>query len=397
VEYLPRIADAELRRLLATNPVVIIDGARATGKTTSAARVAASELRLPRDLALLESDPLTLLRDRPRPVLIDEWQLAGIDVLWTIKAIVDDDPTPGAFILTGSVEPESFGPTYPLTGRAARLVWRPMNVRELRGAGGDGPVLDRIDDGSLFRPGNDAEPAPLEIMMRSGFPGLRALDDPVPALLAYADSIAQRSVEERRDPVRVERVMRVLAEVEAAVVPDERIWRAADVNRETFLRYDAMLRRTHVTQPALAWETNRLKRITSSTKRYFAEPALAAAVSGTTASALHANPNRAGGYFDSFVACQLRPELDAARATLHHLRTKGGEHEIDLVVERQGHILAFEVKAGVRPTASDARHLAWLRRELGGVVAVAAVIHRGTATWQLEPDIWALPVSALWS
>ena len=107
--YLPRIVDGPLSSLIQAVPVVLVDGARASGKTTSASRLANSTLRLPQDLALLQSDPLQVLTSMKRPVLIDEWQLAGIEVLWTIKQIVDADPTPGSFILTGSVEPESYG------------------------------------------------------------------------------------------------------------------------------------------------------------------------------------------------------------------------------------------------------------------------------------------------
>ena len=395
--YLPRIADAELTRLMRTSPIVMLDGARATGKTTSAARLAQSELRLPRDLTLLRSDPATVLGGLPKPVLVDEWQLAGVEVLWTLKQLVDDDPTPGSFVLTGSVEPESFGPTYPLTGRAARLVWRPMSVREKRGAGAAPLWLERLGSGVLFHPATDADTTGVEALTRSGFPGIRALDDAAPSLLAYADSIAQRSTEERRDPVRVARVLRVLAELEAAVVPDERLWRAADINRETFLRYDAMLQRTHVIQLSPNWQTNRLKRITAVAKRYFADTALALALAGIDVDQLRLDPALAGHYFDSFIACQLRPEIDATRATLHHLRSKGGEHEVDMVIERAGKVTAFEIKAGVQPVAADARHLQWLQRELGDNLTAAAVIHRGSTTWELVPGIWAIPASSIWS
>jgi len=67
--------------------------------------------------------------------------------------------------------------------------------------------------------------------------------------------------------VALARVMRVLAEMEAQTVPDERIWRAADLNRLTLARYTALLERTHVIQPLSTWHTNRLKRLTARPKR----------------------------------------------------------------------------------------------------------------------------------
>lgn len=397
MEYLPRTADQALAVAIETSPIVVVEGARATGKTTSSARLAASELRLPRDLALLESDPIGVLRRLPRPVLVDEWQLAGIDVLWSLKEIVDADPRPGSFILTGSVEPETFGPTYPLTGRAGRVMWRPMSRRESLGHGADRPWLDRLLAGELFVPGNDSAPTAIDVLSRSGFPGAVQLSDPAPMSLAYADSIAQRALDERRDPTRVARLMRVLAELEASVTPDERIWRSAEINRETFARYDDLLHRTHVVSTAPPWRTNRLKRLTAQSKRYFADTALALAVAGISQEQLESDPGLAGPFLDSFVACQLRSEIDLLRGSLHHLRDKGGDHEVDLVIDIAGKLVAIEIKAGVNPTARDARHLEWLQRQLGETVTSALVVHRGTATWELIPDVWAVPISTMWS
>lgn len=397
MDYLPRIADAALDEALASSPIVMVAGARATGKTTSCARRATSQLRLPRDLPLLLSDPATVLRTLSPPALIDEWQLAGTDVLWALKEVVDDDPSPGAFILTGSVEPEAYGPTYPLTGRAATVTWRPMSRRERLG-NGDGPAwLEQLRDGSLFVPHNGEASANLDLLTQSGFPGSLRATNAVPQLLAYADSIAQRGGDERRDPVGIGRAMRVLAELDGQAVPMERIWRAADLNRLTLARYYALLERTHVIEPAPAWQTNRLKRLTARPKQFYADTALALAISGLTADHLTSDPTIAGGFLESFVACQLRPEVDRFRGSLHHLRDTAGKHEVDIVIELGGRVVAIEVKATTRPTPAHAAHLEWLRAHLGATIEATVVLHRGTATWELVPGVWAVPISTLWN
>jgi predicted AAA+ superfamily ATPase len=397
VDYLPRIVDAQISRLMAGTPIVMLEGARATGKTTTAARLASSEIRLPRDLALLQSDPTGVLARLERPVLIDEWQLAGIDVLWVLKEIVDADPTPGSFILTGSVEPESYGPTYPLTGRAARVVMRPMTVRETDGRGAVASWLDGLLSDDLLRAAAGGGEVDVALMTRSGFPGADRAVDATPWLLAYADAVSQREGDERHDPVRVRRLLRVLAELEGTIVPDERLWSAADINRLTFLRYEAMLARAHVTQPSTAWQTNRLKRLTGMPKRYLGDCALALALAGIDADQLRLDPALAGRYLDSFAAAQLRPEVDLLHGTLHHLRTRAGQREVDLVVEIAGKVTAIEIKSGVNPTRDDARHLVWLKGELGDRLVAAVVLHRGGDTRELAPGIWALPLSTLWS
>lgn len=125
----------------------MLDGPRAVGKTTTAARVAASTVELPRDLEVLTIDPESYLAALPAPVLIDEWQRAGTDLLWALMRIVDRDPSPGRFVLAGSVEPATYGPTYPLTGRAVRFVMRPMSGAELDGRGDQPSFLGYVGPG----------------------------------------------------------------------------------------------------------------------------------------------------------------------------------------------------------------------------------------------------------
>ena len=394
--YLPRVIDQVLADAIETFSVVLLDGARATGKTTTASRLAKSEFRFPRDLALVESDPQQVLATADRPVLVDEWQLAGTELLWAIKALVDDDPSPGSFILTGSVEPAAYGPTYPLTGRGTHITLRPMSRRELVGAGAEPLWLDRLLGGELAVPGRRWPRMEIDELTVTGFPAAPARSS-ADWLRSYAPTVAERTIENRRDPVRLTRLLRVLAESESQAVPDEHLWRAADINRATFVSYRQMLERTHIRTDLPAWESNRLKRITSYPKIQYVDAALALALARIGPVELRRDPILAGRYLESFVAAQLRPEGDRAGAVLHHLRTKGGEQEIDLLIELEHGIVAIEVKAGVRPRPADARHLVWLREQLGKRVLASIVLHRGDATFQLVDGVWALPISSLWS
>jgi predicted AAA+ superfamily ATPase len=81
-----------------------------------------------------------------------------------------------------------------------------------------------------------------------------------------------------------------------------------------------------------------------------------------------------------------------------HCRTKGGEHEVDIVLEYpDGSVVGIEVKATASPSFADARHLAWLRDSLGGLFAAGVVFHTGPRGFRLGDRIAALPISALWS
>ena len=119
--YLERLVDPWISEILSSAPAVMITGARASGKTTTALRHAASVVRLDNEREALpfRADPDAALRDRPEPVLLDEWQ-ACPEVLGAVKRAVDAERRPGRFILTGSVRVRfgsgpvaGNGPTHP--------------------------------------------------------------------------------------------------------------------------------------------------------------------------------------------------------------------------------------------------------------------------------------------
>ena len=83
---------------------------------------------------------------------------------------------------------------------------------------------------------------------------------------------------------------------------------------------------------------------------------------------------------DTFVLAQIRPEvaLTSFRSRLYHLRSRDARHEIDLIVELSGgDVVAVEIKATAAPKRSDARHIEWLREQLGERFLAGAVLHTG--------------------
>jgi len=56
-----------------------------------------------------------------------------------------------------------------------------------------------------------------------------------------------------------------------------------------------------------------------------------------------------------------------------------------------------EMSKQVCVTTGDARHLAWLRDELGDRFVAGAVFHAGPHAFPLGDRITALPISAIWA
>ena len=106
--YIERKIESQLKYLAAHFPVVVVSGARQTGKTTlvketfgSRENVTYVTLDYPIIRNLAKNDPELFLQQYQPPVIIDEIQYAP-ELLVYIKIQVDDNRIPGQYYLTGS-------------------------------------------------------------------------------------------------------------------------------------------------------------------------------------------------------------------------------------------------------------------------------------------------------
>lgn len=408
--YVPRLIDALLAELFAQLPAILLVGPRATGKTTTAGRAARTIVRLDREAEAIafRADPDSALRSMQEPILLDEWQ-AVPGVLGAIKRAVDADPTPGRFLLTGSVRGDLEGETWPGTGRLVRIPVYGLTERELLGRLDRPTFLDllaeaQIEAFALPRDKTDLA-GYVQLALRGGYPEAALALDGRPRqiwLRSYVDQLLTRDVaaiDGGRDPARLRKYFEALALNTAGLVEDKTLFEAAGINRKTAAAYDALLQNLLVLEKHPAWTTNRLSRLVKAPKRYIVDPALTCATLGLDQQAILRDGHLLGRLLDTFVVAQLRPELvSSSRAPrLYHLRAEGGRHEIDCLAELAGdRVVAIEVKATAAPKPADARHLEWLRDELGERFLAGAVLHTGPARFTLADRIFALPICALW-
>lgn len=409
--YLRRIVDGHLARLLDAFPAILVNGPRATGKTTTARQHAASVVRLdqPAQAAAFIADPDAALRDRAEPVLLDEWQEVP-DVLGAVKRSVDDDPRPGRFLLTGSVRTDLETKTWPGTGRLLRVRMYGLTEREIRGIGSESATsfIDRLaggDAGAFSLPTQRFDLRDyVDLAVRGGFP---------PAVLnlpsehrgtwmnSYVDQLVSRDSTQfvgDANPRKLEAYLRAVAASSAGLPEQKTLIDAASIDRRTAERYDDVLEALYVTERVPAWSVKHLDRLIKTSKRYVVDPALMAASLGATADTLLANGDLLGRAIDTFVMAQLRPEIALMdRVRMHHARTKGGREEVDVVIELPGdRLLGLEIKATAAPKASDARHLRWLRDRNPTRFVAGAVLHTGPDVFEFDDNIFAVPISALW-
>jgi len=391
----------------------MITGARATGKTTTAAThvVQVDRLDQPGTAALYRADPDAALRRAARPLLIDEWQEVP-EVLAAVKRSVDGRPEPGQFVLTGSVRAELNNETWAGTGRVVRMSMYPLTEREIHSAFTVSPpsflrrlATSGVDELHLPAVVPDID-GYVGTALRGGFPDVSYHDRSERArgvwLTSYLDDLVTRdaaALDSQKDPAKLRRYLRVLALNNAGMPSEATLYRSAEVNARTAASYDQLLRNLFVLDVVPAWANGYLNRLIKAGKRYLVDPGLAAAAAGLTASDVLGDNDLLGRCFDAFTASQLRPEiaLTYPRPELHHLRAEAGRREIDLIVELgASRVVALECKAGAAPTVTDAKHLLWLRDQLGPNFAAGAVIHSGPGLYELEDRVYAIPLCAMW-
>ena len=102
--YLPRLLSPLVTQALKTSPVMVVSGARQTGKSTLVQRLESGMTYLTLDdvetLDRAEREPDALLRS-PSPLVLDEVQRSP-DLLLAVKRAVDAHRRAGRFVLTGS-------------------------------------------------------------------------------------------------------------------------------------------------------------------------------------------------------------------------------------------------------------------------------------------------------
>jgi predicted AAA+ superfamily ATPase len=419
--YIPRTVDGELDDLLQGLPAVSIQGPRGVGKTETAGRRARTVFALddPDQQELFAADPERLERS-PVPVLIDEWQ--RYPRAWDlVRRSVDRDSRPGRFLLTGSATPVE-APTHSGAGRIVRMRMRPLSLAErLREPGpvsltdllsGQRPPLDGTTDA-------DAVQYTQEIV-RSGFPAIRGMPDRArrAQLDGYLAGVVEHDFPEQGHLVRRPGTLRAwltaYAAATATTASYNSILKAATPGhgeqpaKTTTIAYRDVLGQIWLLDPVPGWlpVRNQFTRLAQAPKHHLADPALAARLLGATPQSLLAGDQHGpaiprdgsllGRLFESLVALSLRVYAQAAEASVYHLRTQSGSHEVDFIVERDDHrVLALETKLGASVGEQEVEHLRWFRQEIGDDLLDAAVIYTGRYAYRRPDGIAVIPAALL--
>src|SRR5215471_950327 len=267
--WIPREIEPRLLRSARTRPVVVLTGARQTGKTSTFRRLFPNHefvsLDLPTEAEQAEKEPRTFLQRHAVPVIIDEVQYAP-GLFRYLKVAVDASRSgKGQFLLTG---PQKFtlmkNVSESLAGRVDHVELETLSLAEIRGALPD--------------------TTPESVIVRSGFPELQANPD-IDHIAFYNSYLATYLERDVRSLANVgslrdfERFLRACALRSANLLNKADLARDVGVSPTTANHWLSVLEASGQVVLLEPWFSNRTKSIVKSPKLYLADTGLLKSIS----------------------------------------------------------------------------------------------------------------------
>ena len=407
-----RHLETQLDAALDTFRVVVLHGARQCGKTTLARLITGKRngtyVTLDDDATreAAQADPRSFLTSQSSLLAIDEIQLGGDRVVRMIKQLVDEDPTPGRFLLTGSTNFLTI-PTISesLAGRSRILRLWPFSEAETQRVP---PTIDTWFSAIPTKSPPLGRDDYLRIVCRGGYPELAHLD--IAARRAwfesYVETVTQRDIAELADIRKVSALPRLLRWVTSNNSSEINVTTAArdlGIDRTTVTSYLQWLEAVFLVRQLPSWSRNLSARATRRPKLHLTDTGLAADLLGVSPHTLGLRTAIVTGpLLESFVVNEIAKQLSATAVAVQQSHYRDNhQREIDLILERyDGATIAIEIKATSSPTTSQLKHVAWLRDKLDttapGTFTAGILLHTGPQSLTVGDRLHLLPISSLW-
>lgn len=380
-----RTIEPALKNLVRKYPVVTITGPRQSGKTVLCRKAFPDKpyvnLEDPESRRFAQQDPRGFLRGLPGGAVLDEIQRAP-ELMSYIQPLVDSDPAPGRFVLTGSQQfnvREALSQS--LAGRTGLLTLLPFDCEEIR------PYLDlrRTD----------------RVLLHGFYPRLHHMEiHPEQALGDYFETYVQRDVRQLlqiRQAAVFEKFVRLCAGRIGQLLNLQGLANETGVSHTTARDWISILEASYIVLQLPPWHANVSKRLIKTPKIYFWDVGLAAYLLGLNEENQVARDPLRGSLFENMVVTEMFKQYyhRGVRPRLCFFRDRTG-NEVDLVVERGRELALIEIKSGQTVNEHFFRGLKRFssiagERIRGGGVLYGGLEHQRRSDW----EVW--PVQALGS
>jgi len=401
---------SKLLEALTDSPVVLIHGARQTGKSTLVKHIAENDYPakyLTFDdagiLSAAQNNPHDFISGYSDNLVIDEVQRVP-EIFLAIKSFVDKKRKAGKFILTGSANvlllPKV---SESLAGRMEILNLFPFSQSEISSANIN--FIDKLFGNDLklnniLRKKNDLA----NKVLTGGFPEMLTRKDRTRQnawFKSYITTILHRDV---RDIANIEKLselpklLSLFASRAGTLLNFAELSRSSAIPQTTLKRYVGLLEAIFMIHILPAWSGNLSKRLIKTPKLYLNDTGLLSHLVGFEPDKILSDALSWGRLLENFVLMELMKQASWSKfnLSLYHFRSASGQ-EVDFVVERSdGKLIAIEVKATSKISSADFKQVKTFANETGKKFLKGIVFYTGREAIPFAKNLFALPVDLLW-
>lgn len=393
-------------------PVILINGARQTGKSTLCKQLVEQGVFTGQvitfddaaTLAAAQADPLGFLESQPKHLIIDEIQRVP-ELFLAIKKLVDEDRQGRRFVLTGSADIMTLPKVADsLAGRIEIHNLWPLSMSEMHGSN---PAFLRGLHGkeNVFQNNKIAWKAIIEAISTGGYPEAVARKNEsrrAKWFKSYITSVLQKDIRDLSNIEGLNQIPNILQLIGTRVgstINISDIARLSGVKNTTMQRYIALLEHVFLIARIPAWTPNAEGQYVKSPKVFINDTGLLCHLRGESADSLAVNRASAGAFLENFVAMEIIKQLSWSEEFIHayHFSIHKGA-EVDLVLEdRKKQLYGIEVKSATSLQQKDFKGLKRLAELAGDRFKKGIVLYTGeNSLGGFGKNLYAVPLSTLW-
>lgn len=375
-----RTIEPVLKELTTKYPVVTLTGPRQSGKTTLCRKVFPDKpyvnLETPDERQFAFDDPRGFLKEHHQGAILDEIQRTP-DLVSYLQPMVDEDPSPGRFILTGSQQfnvREALSQS--LAGRTGLLTLLPFDWSEVR---------SYVDLTSVDR-----------LILHGFYPRLHHMHiNPTQAMADYFETYVQRDIRQLmniRHTGLFEKFVRLCAGRVGQLLNLQGLGNEVGVSHTTAREWISLLEASYIIFQLPPWHANISKRLVKTPKIYFWDVGLAAYLLGLEEEKQVSRDPLRGNLFENLVIAEMFKHSyhHGHRPRLSFYRDSSG-NEVDLVVERGRELAAIEIKSGQTVSRDYFQGLNRFAKVADDRIQGGAVVYAGdTGQHRSDWEVWPI-------